>query len=310
MIRERRPADINDCVTLLREIHARDKYPAVWPADAPRWLTPPAMLQAWIALDGPAVVGHVVLTGDDAHLDVYRALLGARAGAPLAEVKRLFVSGSARGSGLADGLLATAVAGARANGRHAVLETVADERRANRCYERAGWKRIGSVRAAWVDANGDHPLLHCYEWPTGNPAPDAGVLDSVNKIDKTDADWRAELPADKFAVLREAATERPFSGELYHNKETGMYACGACKAPLFSSDTKYESGSGWPSFFAPQDADNVELVTDRSHGTVRTEVRCTSCGSHLGHVFDDGPAPTGQRYCINSLALDFEPRSA
>jgi peptide-methionine (R)-S-oxide reductase len=133
---------------------------------------------------------------------------------------------------------------------------------------------------------------------------------SVNKIEKTNAEWHAELPPDKYAVLREAATERPFSGELYHNEATGTYQCGACKAPLFSSDAKFESGSGWPSFYEPGNAHNVELVADRSHGMVRTEVRCKPCGSHLGHVFDDGPAPTGQRYCINSLALEFEPQKS
>jgi peptide-methionine (R)-S-oxide reductase len=131
----------------------------------------------------------------------------------------------------------------------------------------------------------------------------------VDTVKKTNAEWQAELPADKYAVLRESATERPFSGELYHNKETGTYQCGACKAELFSSDAKFESGSGWPSFYQPKASDNVELIADRSHGMTRTEVRCKACGSHLGHVFDDGPAPTGQRYCINSLALEFEPRS-
>lgn len=131
----------------------------------------------------------------------------------------------------------------------------------------------------------------------------------MNKVQKTDADWRAELPADKFAVLREAATERPFSGALYTNKATGSYHCGACKAKLFSSDAKFESGSGWPSFYEAENAANIELVKDRSHGMVRTEVRCKACGSHLGHLFDDGPAPTGQRFCINSLALDFKPGS-
>jgi peptide-methionine (R)-S-oxide reductase len=129
----------------------------------------------------------------------------------------------------------------------------------------------------------------------------------MNRIEKTDQDWRAELDPERYAVLREAATEPPFSGKLNHNHATGGYQCAACNAPLFSSKTKFDSGSGWPSFFAPEDAAGVELVEDRAHGMLRTEVRCATCGSHLGHVFDDGPAPTGQRYCINSLALEFEP---
>jgi len=131
----------------------------------------------------------------------------------------------------------------------------------------------------------------------------------VNKIEKTDAEWRAELAPDRYAVLREGATERAFTGALYHNHDAGSYACAACGNTLFSSATKYESGSGWPSFWAPEDRANVELVEDRSHGIVRIEARCAHCGSHLGHVFDDGPKPTGQRFCINSLALEFAPKA-
>lgn len=131
----------------------------------------------------------------------------------------------------------------------------------------------------------------------------------MKHVEKSDAQWQEELSPQRYEVLRRSATERPFSGELYYNKASGMYHCGACGAPLFSSETKFESGSGWPSFSAPENAESVELVEDRSHGMVRTEVRCAACGSHLGHVFDDGPQPTGQRYCINSLALDFTPQN-
>ncbi|HEX4018160.1 MAG TPA: peptide-methionine (R)-S-oxide reductase MsrB [Frankiaceae bacterium] len=127
------------------------------------------------------------------------------------------------------------------------------------------------------------------------------------EVTATDEEWRNNLGPDRFAVLRQAATEPPFTGKYTHDKTEGVYRCGACHAALFSSSSKFDSGSGWPSFFEPMTSESLELVQDRSHGMVRTEVRCARCGSHLGHVFDDGPAPTGQRYCMNSIALDLEP---
>ena len=130
------------------------------------------------------------------------------------------------------------------------------------------------------------------------------------KIEKSDQEWRAELPPERYQVLREAGTEPPFTGAYTYSKDSGMYRCGACGNPLFSSETKFDSGTGWPSFTEPAVAEAVELRPDNSHGMTRTEVVCARCGSHLGHVFDDGPAPTGQRFCINSLALDLDSSAA
>ncbi|HEY8738041.1 MAG TPA: peptide-methionine (R)-S-oxide reductase MsrB [Candidatus Dormibacteraeota bacterium] len=124
---------------------------------------------------------------------------------------------------------------------------------------------------------------------------------------KTDAEWRQTLTPEQYNVLRKKGTERPFTGKYVHAKEDGTYCCAACGAELFTSKTKFESGTGWPSFYEPANAENVELRPDNSLFMRRTEVLCRRCGSHLGHVFDDGPRPTGQRFCINSLALDLKP---
>lgn len=139
--------------------------------------------------------------------------------------------------------------------------------------------------------------------PAGT-AKEAKAMSEV--IHRTEEEWRRLLTPEQFHILRGKGTERPFMGSLLHVKEDGTFSCAGCGNPLFSTGTKFDSGCGWPSFSAPLAGDNVTTATDTSHGMVRTEVMCARCGGHLGHVFDDGPAPTGLRYCINSVSLKFD----
>jgi peptide-methionine (R)-S-oxide reductase len=132
--------------------------------------------------------------------------------------------------------------------------------------------------------------------------------DDKYKVKKTDAEWKAQLDPMQFEVARHAATERPFTGKYWDHWSDGNYNCIGCGTPLFKSDTKFDAGCGWPSYFEPINSEVIERIVDKSNGMVRVEVRCNNCGSHLGHVFEDGPQPTGERFCINSAAIDFAPK--
>ena len=130
----------------------------------------------------------------------------------------------------------------------------------------------------------------------------------MEKLEKTDAEWKSELSPEEYEVLREKGTERAFSGGYWDTKTEGVYRCKGCGAELFDSETKFDSGTGWPSFYEPMEGEAVETETDRTFFMKRTEVHCSRCGGHLGHVFDDGPNPTGQRYCINCCSLELDPK--
>lgn len=130
----------------------------------------------------------------------------------------------------------------------------------------------------------------------------------TEKIQKSEKEWKAELTPEQYHVLREKETERPFTGKLLKVKDKGIFKCAGCGQPLFESDTKFDSGTGWPSFYKPINEEAVEEHKDTSYGMIRTEVLCSRCGGHLGHVFEDGPTPTGLRYCMNSISLKFEPK--
>jgi len=169
------------------------------------------------------------------------------------------------------------------------------------------WKAFAALAvlgtACWQGASADNRDAAAAK-PQG--AKVSETTGPIVKINKTDEEWKKILTPEQYQVLRKQGTERAFTGKYHDNHEKGIYVCAACGLPLFSSDTKFDSGTGWPSFYKPIDESHIGTETDRSFFSVRTEVHCARCGGHLGHVFPDGPPPTGLRYCMNSVSLDFK----
>jgi len=169
------------------------------------------------------------------------------------------------------------------------------------------WFLITLALAFIISCSKAEKAAYTTDKSTSYTAGEKGVkMEKTDKISKSEEEWKKELSADVCYVMREKGTERPFSGKYYKHKEKGTYVCAACGNELFSSGSKFESGTGWPSFYEAIEKGNIETKSDSTGGMIRTEVLCGRCGGHLGHVFDDGPAPTGKRFCINSVSLEFK----